>query len=101
LQFMVQIQDANKHMPIEDPSVLWKETDSAFLPVATITIPSQQFDTPEQQQFCENLSFSPWNALPDHRPIGALNRVRKVVYQASSLYRHQFNKTEVPETIDW
>jgi catalase len=101
LQFMMQIQDANKHMPIEDPSVLWKESDSAFLPVATITIPSQQFDTPEQQQFCENLSFSPWNALAEHRPIGALNRVRKMVYQASSLYRHQFNKTEVPETLDW
>ena len=101
LQFMVQIQDANKHMPIEDPSVLWKESDSAYLPVATITIPSQQFDNPEQQQFCENLSFSPWNALPEHRPIGALNRVRKVVYQASSLYRHQFNQTGVPESLDW
>jgi catalase len=101
LQFMVQVQDANKHMPIEDPSVLWKESDSAYLPVATITIPAQQFDTLTQQQFCENLSFSPWNALAEHRPIGALNRVRKVVYQASSLYRHQFNQTEVPLSINW
>lgn len=101
LQFMVQIQDANKHMPIEDPSVLWKESDSAYLPVATITIPSQQFDSAEQQQFCENLSFSPWNTLTEHRPIGALNRVRKMVYQASSLYRHQFNQTDVPVSLDW
>ena len=98
---MVQKQDANKHMPIEDPSVLWKESDSAYIPIATITIPQQTFDTPEQQQFCENLSFSPWNALAEHKPIGALNRVRKVVYKASSLYRHQFNHEEVPKDLDW
>jgi catalase len=101
MQFMVQKQDAKKHMPIEDPSVLWKESDSAYIPVATITIPAQRFDTLEQQQFCENLSFSPWNALPEHQPIGALNRVRKMVYKASSLYRHQFNNTEVPKSLDW
>ena len=101
LQFMVQLQDANKHMPIEDPSVLWKESDSPYIAIATITIPQQQFDTAEQQQFCENLSFSPWNALAEHKPIGALNRVRKMVYQASSLYRHQFNKTDVPQSLDW
>ena len=101
LQFMVQMQDANKHMPIEDPSVLWQESDSPYVPVATLTIPTQQFDTPTQQHFCENLSFSPWNALAEHRPIGALNRVRKVVYKASSLYRHQFNQTSVPQSLDW
>ncbi|NQZ53080.1 MAG: catalase family protein [Piscirickettsiaceae bacterium] len=101
LQFMVQVQNPEKHMPIEDPSVLWKESDSPYISIATITIPQQQFDTAKQQQFCENLSFSPWNSLAEHKPIGALNRVRKVVYQASSLYRHQFNKTAVPKPLDW
>jgi catalase len=99
--FGIQIQDADKGMPIEDPSVLWREADSAFIPVATITIPTQQFDTNEQQQFCENLSFSPWKALPEHRPIGALNRVRKLVYQASANYRHTHNKTQPPHNLDW
>jgi catalase len=101
MQLMVQLQDAHKKMPIEDATILWKESDSPFLPVAKITILKQAFDTPEQQQFCENLSFSPWNALEAHRPIGALNRARKWVYEASSNYRHQANKTQVPQSLDW
>jgi catalase len=101
MQLMVQVQDANKKMPVEDATVLWKENESPFMPVATITILKQQFDTPEQQQFCENLSFSPWNALEAHKPIGALNRARKWVYEASSNYRHRANKTEVPQNLDW
>ncbi|NQY26647.1 MAG: catalase family protein [Piscirickettsiaceae bacterium] len=101
MQFLVQLQDVSKLMPIEDPSVLWKENDSPFIPVAKITIPAQQFDTPEQQQFCENLSFSPWNSLDAHRPIGALNRVRKIVYQASSDFRHSINQTSSPQNIDF
>ena len=101
MQLMVQLQDKNKKMPIEDATVLWRESDSPFLPVAKITILKQQFDTPEQQQFCENLSFSPWNALEEHRPIGALNRARKYVYAASSMFRHKENHTEVPKNLDW
>jgi catalase len=101
MQLLVQLQDAHKKMPIEDATVLWKESDSPFLPMAKITILKQQFDTPEQQQFCENLSFSPWNALEAHRPIGALNRARKWAYEASSNYRHQANKTQVPQSLDW
>jgi catalase len=101
MQLMVQLQDAKKQMPIEDATVLWQENESPFLPVAKITILKQQFDTPEQQQFCENMSFSPWNALEAHRPIGALNRARKWVYEASSNLRHQLNQTSVPPNLDW
>ncbi|MCG8380164.1 MAG: catalase family protein [Proteobacteria bacterium] len=99
--FMVQLQDPGKYMPIEDPSIEWKMSDSPYTSVATITIPSQEFDTPEQQAFCENLSFSPWNSLEEHRPIGELNRIRKAVYAASSKYRHTANKTTVPTNLDW
>ncbi|MFV1921727.1 MAG: catalase family protein [Methylotenera sp.] len=101
MQLSVQLQDPTKQMPIEDTTVLWKESDSPFVPVATILIPEQSFDTPRQQVFCENLSFSPWNALAEHRPIGALNRARRFVYKASSDYRHQLNGTEVPKSLDW
>ena len=88
-------------MPIEDPSIEWKESDSPFISIAKITIMQQQFDTEEQQTFFENLSFSPWNALDEHRPIGELNRIRKQVYQASSKHRHKENKTEIPTNLDW
>ena len=99
--FMVQLQDSEKYMPIEDPSIEWKGSDSSFISIAKITILQQQFDTEQQQTFCENLSFSPWNALDEHRPIGELNRIRKQVYQASSKHRHKENKTEIPTNLDW
>lgn len=101
MEFFVQLQDASKLMPIEDPSILWRETDAPFISVAKITIPSQEFDSVKQRQFCENISFSPWNTLEEHRPIGALNRVRKMVYQASSDFRHKMNKTAEPNSLQW
>lgn len=84
---MVQPQVAGKEMPVEDPTVEWKESDSPFVKVATITVPKQEFDTQPQNDFCEALSFNPWHALEAHRPIGGLNRIRKAVYLEDSRYR--------------
>ncbi|MDQ9758332.1 hypothetical protein RFZ45_05205, partial [Acinetobacter baumannii] len=56
-----------------------------------IHIPKQSFDTPEQNQFCENLSFTPWHALPEHKPLGAINRMRKIIYENISRVRHDIN----------
>ena len=89
--FMIQIQTDPYEMPIEDPSIVWDETLSPFRKVATIHIPAQSFDSPAQMEACENLSFTPWHSLPEHRPLGGLNRARKVVYQALSKLRHQRN----------
>lgn len=73
-------------MPVEDPTVEWK---SDPIRVATITIDPQTFDTPDQQGFFVNLSWNPWHALPDHRPLGGINRARRQIYPASSALRHQ------------
>ena len=50
------------------------------------------FDGAAQQAFCENLSFTPWHSLPEHRPIGGIIRVRKAVYLAVSTLRHRLNQ---------
>ncbi|HEV3168134.1 MAG TPA: catalase family protein [Isosphaeraceae bacterium] len=89
--FCVQRQVDPVRMPIEDAVVRWDEQLSPFQKVATITIPPQTFDTPEQMTFCENLSFTPWHCLPEHRPLGGINRTRKEVYEAVSRLRHQLN----------
>ncbi|BBP69755.1 hypothetical protein PHLH6_17590 [Pseudomonas sp. Seg1] len=91
--FLLQIQrqDANKYMPIEDTSIEWREQDSPFETVARITVPPQDFDTPQQNLDCDNLSFNPWFGIEAHRPIGGINRLRKAVYEAVSDYRHQRN----------
>ncbi|OVY91084.1 hypothetical protein [Pseudomonas aeruginosa] len=85
--FQVQRQDPAKYMPIEDTSVEWKESDAPFATIADIIVPAQDFDSREQNLFCDNLSFNPWHALPAHRPIGGINRLRKAVYEAVSGYR--------------
>ena len=89
--FMVQLQTNPQQMPIEDASVRWDEGASAFRKVATIKIPAQNFATEAQMKFAENLSFTPWHSLPEHTPLGSINRARKVVYEMISRYRHERN----------
>jgi hypothetical protein len=90
--FAVQPQTDPATMPVEDPTVVWQESKAPFIEVATIRIPTQRFDSEAQQIFCENLSYTPWHALADHRPVGGINRIRKVVYDRISLLRHKLNK---------
>ena len=61
------------------------------MPVAKIEIKRQTFDTKEQLEACENLSYTPWHSLPEHRPIGGVNRIRKRVYEQISTLRHTAN----------
>jgi hypothetical protein len=88
---LVQPQVPGRNMPVEDTTIEWREKDSAFVKVARVVIPKQAFDTPEQNAFCEDLSFTPWHALPAHRPLGGMNRLRKAVYREIARYRHGKN----------
>ena len=89
--FMVQVQTDAVKMPVEDPSVEWDETASPFIPVATVKIPRQTFDSQAQMDYCESLSYTPWHSLPEHQPIGGVNRIRKAVYERASTLRHTAN----------
>lgn len=90
MDFYIQPR-TSKDMAIEDSMTEWKESQAPFYKVATIIIPKQEFDTPEQNQFCENLSFSPWHSLAEHKPLGVTNRMRKVIYDHISRLRHEMN----------
>jgi hypothetical protein len=91
--FAVQPQTDPATMPVEDSTTVWDETKAPFIEVATIRIPKQRFDSDAQQTFCETLSYTPWHALAEHRPVGGINRVRKVVYEGISVLRHKLNTT--------
>ncbi len=95
--FMVQVQTDAQSMPVEDPAVEWDENISPFYPVAELIIPKQEFANVAMDSLCENVSYTPWHSIPEHRPIGGINRVRKSVYQAISDYRHERNKTKRKE----
>jgi hypothetical protein len=88
---LVQLQTDPVAMPVEDPTVAWDERVSPLRKVATVRIPPQRFETKERMVLGENLSFSPWHTLPEHRPLGGINRVRKGVYEALSKRRHEHN----------
>lgn len=95
--FFVQFQTDAEAMPIEDPTVPWT---SQFIKVATLSIPAQTFDSNAQMEYGDNLSFNPWHSLPEHRPLGSFNRVRKRVYEVMSKFRHHKNKLPVFEPKD-
>jgi hypothetical protein len=99
--FMVQLRAQPDAMPIEDPTIVWDENTAPFVPVASITIPPQSFDSPEQHGFCENLSFNPWHCVEAHRPLGGINRVRRAVYEAISRLRHDLNGAPRREPADF
>jgi hypothetical protein len=96
-EFMVQLRTQPDAMPIEDPTIDWRESAAPFRAVAEITIPSQPL---AEAGFCENLSFTPWHGLPAHRPLGGLNRARREVYEAISRLRHNLNAAPRREPTD-
>jgi len=99
-ELMVQVQTDPQKMPIEDPTVMWSVKQSPYVPVARITIPAQDFHNPDQRELCEFLSFNPWHARVENRPLGGINRVRRDVYPAISALRHQLDGVKAVEPTD-
>ncbi len=89
--FLVQLQVDPVKTPVEDALVEWKESDAPFVRVATLRIPRQDLSSGEDRKVAENLSFTPWHALEEQRPLGGINRARKVAYEEISKYRHARN----------
>jgi hypothetical protein len=91
--FMVQMQTDPWRMPIENASVRWPEKLSPYVPLATLRLPQQRFDSPAQLAFASRLSFNPWHCLPEHRPLGNQNRARRTIYLELSRLRQSMNDT--------
>jgi hypothetical protein len=90
---LVQVQTDPYRMPIENAAVLWSEKLSPRVPVATLHIPRQKFDSPAQLEFVSYLSFNPWHCLPEHRPLGNQSRARRRMYEELSKLRQAMNST--------
>jgi hypothetical protein len=101
-ELLVQRQTAPSSMPIEDPTVEWDEARAPFTRVATIAIPAQRFDSAARLALAEQIAYTPWHTLPEHEPLGGVNRVRRVVYEAVSRARHDMNGTvrREPTSLD-
>jgi hypothetical protein len=85
LQFQPFTSEAET--PIEDAANEWP---SAFTTVARLTLPQQDLgsaDGKALQARVERDVFDPWVALAAHRPLGSVQRARKVMYFASERQR--------------
>lgn len=87
----IQLQTDPHRMPIEHAGILWSEKLSPRIPVATLRIPAQRFDSPAQMAFARNLSYNPWHSIAEHRPLGNLNRARRKLYWELSRFRQANN----------
>lgn len=66
--------------PIEDASVNW---NTPYSTVARLMLPTQDTRSAEGLALAEKVEatvIDPWQALADHRPLGDVQRARKVVY---------------------
>lgn len=100
-QFMVQLQVPDARMPIEDTTVVWSEKKSPFVSVARVHIPRQEFDSPEQNEMCEDLSFTPWHGVQELRPIGYINEMRRELYLHTAAFRRVRNNAPLEEPDSW
>jgi hypothetical protein len=90
-ELMVQRQVDDRSMPVENPTVSWKESASPFQTVATLRIPVQDCSAQQRINHGDRLSFTPWHSLPQHAPLGGINRVRRAVYVKSAQLRAHRN----------
>jgi hypothetical protein len=91
--FTLQLQTDAFRMPIENAAVRWPEKLSPFVPAARLHIPRQCFDSFAQLAFANVLSYNPWHALPEHRPLGNQSRARRQLYWELSRFRQKMDDT--------
>jgi hypothetical protein len=88
--FQVQFFVDETKTPIEDHSVEWKEEDAPFVNLARLSLAKQDPDSPrggKLAEYVEKLSFDPWHAVTELKPLGNIMRARNVAYRASTQER--------------
>lgn len=88
--FRVQLFVDARTTPIEDASVRWPEDRSPFHEVARLVLPQQDVTSAsgaKREEEIERMSFDPWHALEELRPLGAMMRARSAAYRESVLAR--------------
>jgi hypothetical protein len=90
-------------MPIEDASIIWPEGDSPYITVATLHVDQQDsWSSSKIAIIDQGISFSPWHALTDHRPLGSVMCARRQAYIESANFRaaHGGRVIKEPHSIE-
>ncbi|MFO0553879.1 MAG: hypothetical protein U0271_36185 [Polyangiaceae bacterium] len=92
----------DERTPLEDPTRAWLATDSPWVKVATLTIPKQDATSARGQELAtlaSTLSFDPWHAPVEFRPLGAFMRARSAAYRESVIERQAAKEPTGSEPI--
>lgn len=95
LQFFVD----EVRTPIEDGSVDWQEP---YVDVARLVVAKQDASSERGKKLrdaADRLSFDPWHAKKEHRPLGGMMRARKEAYFASAKGRTAAPEPESLEAL--
>ncbi len=95
-EFVVQFHVDPATTPI-DSGFPWK--GQPWVKLAELVIPRCDLDAEEstaRENQLNGLSFNPWHALAEHRPVGNIQRARGLIYQRSAQYRGRSAEPERP-----
>ena len=90
--FQVQLCENLEDQPVEYAGKVWDPEKYPWQTVATVRIPKQESFDFERKTFWEDhMRVDPWHGLKAYQPLGGPNRLRRVVYPASSKLRRKMN----------
>jgi hypothetical protein len=95
LPTQIQLGTDPAHHPTEDASIVWDEATAPYQTLGLLEFPPQDSFTPERRTFWEDrMLLNPWGGLVAHRPLGSINRLRRIVYKQSRRQRDKLNATK-------
>ncbi|KAL9002157.1 MAG: hypothetical protein Q9188_004906 [Gyalolechia gomerana] len=90
LQF--QLCENLDDQPVEYAGKVWDPEKYPWQTVATLVVPKQDSFDWELKNFWEDqIRVDPWHGLKTLQPMGSPNRLRRIVYPASSALRRKMN----------
>jgi hypothetical protein len=90
--FQVQLCENLEDQPVEYAGKVWDPEKYPWQTVAIVKIPKQESFDFERKTFWEDhMRVDPWHGLKSLQPLGGPNRLRRVVYPASSALRRKMN----------
>lgn len=93
-EFFVQVWPDLATLPtwaVEDPTRAWP---FAWTKVATLVLSPEESGLESGLTRAEPMTFQPWHALEEHRPLGGINRARGRIYKTMSTFRNRHSPNE-------
>lgn len=86
----VQFYTDETNTPIEDAVVIWDPAIAPLVKVGELTLAARDLDSAAvaaDEERGDKFLWNPWQAPEEHRPLGQLQRARRVAYPASGKHR--------------